>query len=72
MFAHKRFYALKTIIANIALCILGAGFVYGAALMVYRKQTGRQFFLDQTHSEKRVQTIDSEVMTNRAQTPAGA
>ncbi|VEG91949.1 hypothetical protein [Legionella spiritensis] len=60
-FEHKRFYGLKTLIANIAFAVLGVGIFYAAAGLMHMAATGRFLFFDRTETEQQVEKIATRV-----------
>lgn len=61
---HKRYHGFKMIITNIAFCILGLGVGYLIAGIANHKITGHFLFFDQTHTEQKVEEINSALTLN--------
>jgi hypothetical protein len=57
-FSHRRYYGLKMLISNIALCAVGLGIGYLAIGLINYAETGRFFFFSQPETEQMVETID--------------
>ncbi len=59
---HPRDHAIKKIISNIALFILGAGVFYAAAVGAHYFATGRILFFSRTKSKELIDTVENDMV----------